>query len=46
MEGLAPEHPRAYLRRLAAFNDHPSTSRQDVVDIFDKALAELGALGG
>lgn len=33
------------LRPLARFNDDPKTTRQDVVDVFDKALAELGGLG-
>lgn len=27
------------------FNDAPTTTQRDVLDFFDKALAELGALG-
>lgn len=30
---------------LAAFNDRPDTTMQDVVNLFDKALADLGGLG-
>lgn len=29
---------------IAAFNDHPDTTREDVVMVFDKTLAELGEL--
>jgi hypothetical protein len=32
------------LRPLSRFNDHPDTRLEDIVNIFDKALAELGAL--
>ncbi len=34
----------ASLCPLAMFNDHPSTTLSDVVDVFDKALAELRGL--
>jgi hypothetical protein len=36
-------HPIS-LRPLARFNDLPSTKAEDVVSVFDKALAELGEL--
>jgi hypothetical protein len=32
------------LRPAAAYNDHPDTQLEDVLALFDKALAELGAL--
>jgi hypothetical protein len=30
--------------RIFEFNDHPDTTKQDVLDLFDKALADLGGL--
>lgn len=29
---------------LAAFNDHPDTTHQDIINLLDKTLADLGAL--
>lgn len=29
---------------VAAYNDDPATTKQDVLNLFDKALAELGGL--
>lgn len=45
VDGRVSTPKRGYLRPLARFNDDSKTTRQDVVDLFDKALAELGGLG-
>lgn len=29
---------------LAAFNDHPDTTHQDIINLLDKTLADMGAL--
>ena len=44
VDKFVPPTERPNLRPLAAFNDSPSTTSQDVMDVFDKALAELGGL--
>lgn len=31
-------------QEIAYFNDDPETTKQDVLNLFDKALADLGAL--
>lgn len=36
-EGLIKE-------RLAAFNDHPDTTHEDILNLLDKTLADLGGL--
>lgn len=33
-----------FLKSVSAFNDDIDTTQQDVLNLFDKALAELGAL--
>ena len=47
VEKFVPFTPKrsSALRPLARFNDDPKTTRQDVMDVLDKALAELGGLG-
>lgn len=32
-------------REIAYFNDHPGTTKQDVLNLFEKTLADLGGLG-
>lgn len=44
VDRFAPLTKGPNLRPLAAFNDSPGTTSQDVVNVFDKALAELGEL--
>jgi hypothetical protein len=39
------EHiPKKY-EEVAAYNDHPSITHEDILNLFDKTLADLGGLG-
>ena len=40
-----PEKHKADFRGVATFNDDEETTQQDVLDLYDKALADLGGLG-
>jgi hypothetical protein len=41
---LAKHVPSEFGDEVAMFNDAPTTEFEDVLNLFDKALAELGAL--
>lgn len=42
-EALMKQIPEGFFD-VAAFNDDPATTKQDVLNLFDKALAELGGM--
>lgn len=44
LPGGAEAFMRGSLVPLAQFNDDPETTHQDVLNLFDKALADLGGL--
>lgn len=42
-DAVRPKIPSKY-RGLVSFNDDPAVTEQDILDVINKALAELGAL--
>jgi hypothetical protein len=43
-EALAAKLPAEYGNNIAEFNDAKATTHQDILDLFDKTLADLGGL--
>lgn len=44
-DALAVHLPEEFESLLDEYNDHPGTSHADVLNLFDKALSDLGGLG-